>query len=205
MIKKILILTVYVFVSLNVFAQKVFVWCPPSIEIGAINDKLKGLDIDIVLSDFRKITDTSRVECDPKELIDHIANTIITTYPSAIINVLDTSQFRAPAEKNKITIRIAISAYHSASGTDVSSAIGNPEGDFNWGALPKNKWNSVSGFHVVIEDSRSKDTKILTRNIANIVSRPNIGGSLTAKKALFEAFKEANRELLFFIEDTLQQ
>jgi len=204
MIKKILLLSLYVSISTCTFAQKIFVWCPPTTEIGELNDKLKGANINIVISDTRKITDTTRVECSSSELIATIANTITSAYPSAIVNLLDTNQFSSEAEKEKVTVRIAISAYHSAPGNDASAAIGNPEGNFSWGALPKNKWNSVAGFHVVIEDYRSENKKMLTRNIANIVSRPNIGGSLTAKKALFEAYKEANRELLFFIENTLQ-
>lgn len=204
MTKKFLLALSFSFLTICAFGQKILVWCPPATEISAANNKLQGINLNIVFSDLRKITDTTRVECSSQELIDHIATGITTSYPSAIINILDTNQFHSPAEKNKITVRIAISAYHSASGTDASAAIGNSEGDFSWGALPKNKWNSVAGFHVVIEDNRTESVKTLTRNIANIVSRPNIGGSLTAKKALFEAYNEANRELLYFIENTIQ-
>lgn len=202
--KKILLLVACIFISISTFAQKIFVWCPPNAEIGTANEKMKGLNVDVVIADFRKITDTTRVECSSENIIATIANTITTSYPSAIINVLDTNQFKAPAKKNRVTIRVAISAYHSASGNDASDAIGKPTENFSWGALPKNKWNSVAGFYVVIEDYRAENIKTLTRNIANIVSRPNIGGSLTAKKALFEAYKEANRELLYFIENTFQ-
>jgi len=202
--KKILLLVVCLFISVSTFAQKIFVWCPPSTEIGTANEKMKSLNVDVVIADFRKITDTTRVECSSEDLIAIIANTITTSYPSAIINILDTNQFKSPAKKNKITIRVAISAYHSAPGNDASDAIGKPTESFSWGALPKNKWNSVAGFYVVIEDYRADNIKTLTRNIANIVSRPNIGGSLTAKKALFEAYKEANRELLYFIDNTFQ-
>lgn len=204
MIKNLFSLSLLLFLSTSIFAQKIFVWCPPTTEISDVTDKLKGLNINVVIADTRKITDTTRVECSSEELITNIAQTITTSYPAAIVNILDTNQYTSAAEKGKVTIRIAVSAYHSASGNDASLAIGNPEGNFSWGALPKNKWNSVAGFHVIIEDMRSETAKILTRNIANIVSRPNIGGSLTAKKALFEAYKEANRELLYFIENTLQ-
>lgn len=204
MTRKFLLVSLFFILSINAFGQKILVWCPPSVEIGTANEKLAGANFNIVFSDLRKINDTTRVECSSQELINHIAQGIVTSYPSAIINVLDTSQFDSPAEKNKIMVRIAISAYHSASGTDASAAIGNSQGDFSWGALPKNKWNSVAGFYVVIEDARSEKVRTLTRNIANIVSRPNIGGSLTAKKALFEAYNEANRELLYFIESTIQ-
>ncbi|GAA4797731.1 hypothetical protein GCM10023231_27910 [Olivibacter ginsenosidimutans] len=202
--KKFFLLVIWMFLTINTFAQKIFVWCPPNAEIGPVNDKLKGLNINIVIADFRKIVDTTHVECTSEDLITTIAQTITTAYPAAIINILDTNQFKTQAEKQKVTIRIAITAYHSASGNDASDAIGKPEENFSWGVLPKNKWNSVAGFNVVIEDYRSENLKKLTRNIANIVSRPNIGGSLTAKKALFEAYKEANRELLYFIESTLQ-
>lgn len=204
MIKKFLLLSIPLFLSTCTFAQKIFVWCPPATEISDVNDKLKGLNINVVITDTRTITDTTRVECSSEELTTNVAQTIMTSYPSAIVNVLDSNQYTSAAEKGKVTIRIAISAYHSASGNDASLAIGNPEGNFSWGALPKNKWNSVAGFHVIIEDNRSETAKTLTRNIANIVSRPNIGGSLTAKKALFEAYREANRELLYFVENTLQ-
>jgi len=201
--KRILSLLICLFISSYTFAQKIFVWCPPEAEVATANNKLSGLDINIIIKDIRKITDTSRVECSSTNLVTLVANTITRNYPAAIINVLDTNQYTAPPEKAKITVRIAISAYHSASGITASTAIGTTEGDFSWGALPKNKWNSVAGFHVVIDDYRTETLRTLTRNIANIVSRPNIGGSLTAKKALLEAYKEANRELLYFIESTL--
>jgi len=201
--KRILSLLICLFISSYTFAQKIFVWCPPEAEVATANNKLSGLDMNIIIKDIRKITDTSRVECSSTNLVTLVANTITRNYPAAIINVLDTNQYTAPPEKAKITVRIAISAYHSASGITASTAIGTTEGDFSWGALPKNKWNSVAGFHVVIDDYRTETLRTLTRNIANIVSRPNIGGSLTAKKALLEAYKEANRELLYFIESTL--
>lgn len=201
--KRILSLLICLFISSYTFAQKIFVWCPPEAEVATANNKLSGLDMNIIIKDIRKITDTSRVECSSTNLVTLVANTITRNYPAAIINVLDTNQYTAPPEKAKITVRIAISAYHSASGITASTAIGTTEGDFSWGALPKNKWNSVVGFHVVIDDYRTETLRTLTRNIANIVSRPNIGGSLTAKKALLEAYKEANRELLYFIESTL--
>lgn len=204
MVKKILLFSVYILLGLFASAQRIYVWCPPETGLSSPNDKLKGFNINVVISDTRTIIDTTKVECSSQNLIDIIANTVVSTYPSAIINILDSSQYKQAGEENKITIKIAISAYHSASGTDVSTAIGNPEGNFNWGILPKNKWNSVAGFHVVIDDYRTDQHKTLTRNIANIVSRPNIGGSLTAKKALYEAYREANKELLYFIETTVK-
>lgn len=204
MAKKILLFSVYILLGLFASAQRIYVWCPPETGLSSPNDKLKGFNINVVISDTRTIIDTTKVECSSQNLIDIIANTVVSTYPSAIINILDSSQYKQAGEENKITIKIAISAYHSASGTDVSTAIGNPEGNFNWGILPKNKWNSVAGFHVVIDDYRTDEHKTLTRNIANIVSRPNIGGSLTAKKALYEAYREANKELLYFIETTIK-
>ncbi|HWV73216.1 MAG TPA: hypothetical protein VN040_15950 [Pseudosphingobacterium sp.] len=204
MVKKILFFSVCILLGLFASAQRIYVWCPPETGLSSPNDKLKGLNINVVISDTRTIIDTTKVECNSQNLIDIIANTVVSTYPSAIINILDSSQYKQAGEENKITIKIAISAYHSASGTDVSTAIGNPEGNFNWGILPKNKWNSVAGFHVVIDDYRTDEHKTLTRNIANIVSRPNIGGSLTAKKALYEAYREANKELLYFIETTIK-
>jgi len=204
MIKRIFLLSLFISIAFQGFSQKILVWCPPEVEIASANDKLKGLPINLVISDARKITDSIHVECSSMDLITNIQQSIVRAYPAAVIQVLDTNQISAPSIDKKITIRIFVSAYHSASGTTVSDAIGNPGGDFNWGGLPKNKWNSVAGFHVIIEDKRTETSKLLTRNIANIVSRPNIGGSLTAKKALFEAYKEANRELLYFIENTLR-
>lgn len=183
-------------------AQKIYVWCPPTAQIGSASEKLSGARINLIIADARIITDSSKVECTSNEIKQAIANEIILAYPSAIINLLDDELFKSKAEANKITIRVGISAYHSASGIDVSSAIGNAGGNFNWGELPKNRWNSVTGYHVVIDDFRNNALSTQTRDIANIVSRPNIGGSLTAKKALNEAYQEANRELLYFIENS---
>lgn len=201
--KKSLILFIFLIFSAYGYAQKIYVWCPPEAEISQNTQKLQGIKMNMVISDARHITDTSKVECSSADLIQTIARTVTVSFPSAIINLLDSTAYHKATEKGKITIKIGISAYHSASGTDVSAAIGNAGGDFNWGVLPKNKWNSVAGFHVVIEDFRKDEMRTLTRDIANIVSRPNIGGSLTAKKALIEAFREASRELLYFIESTL--
>lgn len=184
-------------------AQKIYVWCPPATQVGNSSGKLSGVRINLLIHDARTIEDTTRVECNSHALKQAIANEIILAYPSAIVNQIADSDSAAKAEEGRITIRIGISAYHSASGTDVSTAIGNAGGNFNWGDLPKNRWNSVTGYHVVLEDFRNKQLSTVSRDIANIVSRPNIGGSLTAKKALTEAYTEANRELLYFIDTAL--
>ncbi len=185
------------------YAQKIYVWCPPTTQVGNSSGKLGGTRINLIIHDARTITDTSKVECTSEALKQAIANEVILAYPSAIVNRINEADSTNKTDEGKITIRIGISAYHSASGTEVSTAIGNAGGNFNWGDLPKNRWNSVTGYHVVLEDHRNKTLTQVSRDIANIVSRPNIGGSLTAKKALSEAYTEANRELLYFIDDAL--
>ncbi|WP_157278888.1 hypothetical protein [Olivibacter sitiensis] len=183
------------------FSQKmIYVYCPSDIEIPANDGKLSGSKINLVINDIRNLPENSKVECDSEEIKRILAESIINSFPSSIINYVN----EAPElREGHYTVTVNITAYHSASGTAATEAIGSSGDDFSWGALPANRWNSVAGYHVIIESTDGNTVKKQSRNIANVVSRPNIGGSLTSKKALSEAYTEARRELLFFIESTL--
>lgn len=181
-------------------AQKIYVYCPAPIELKNNDGKLKGNKINLIINDLRNIKDEGKIECTTDEIKNTLAETVIASYPSAIINYLEE---KPEVQAGYTNVTINITAYHSASGTNASDAIATSEDDFSWGALPSNRWNSVSGFHVIIEQSKDGGIKKQSRNIANIVSRPNLGGAITSKKALNEAYSEARTELLFFIENNI--
>ena len=107
--------------------------------------------------------------------------------------------------KNRITIKIGISAYHAAFGADVKIGIGSVGGNFSYGAFPEGKWNAITAYAVKIYDNRNNSETKKTKDIYKIASKPNLGGYITAKNILNTTYIEANQELLFFIDETFMK
>ncbi|MBA6151639.1 hypothetical protein [Gelidibacter maritimus] len=189
----------------NSYSQKLYVWCQkeqipvPRIEF------LTNSEIDLVVFDGRILTKNSKIECDSQTIINSLADLIKSTYPSARINLLETDKYFRNSEKNKITIKIMISAYHAAFGGDVKIGIGNVAGQFSWGVFPEGKWNATTGYSIKIYDYRNNEENKFSKEIGKIVSRPNTGGYRTAKNILNNSYIQANQELLFFIDNSLME
>lgn len=189
----------------NSYSQKLYVWCQkeqitvPRIEF------LADSEIDLVIFDGRILTKNSRIECDSQTTMNSLSELIKLTYPSARINLLETNKYFKNAEKNKITIKIMISAYHAAFGADVKVGIGNVAGQFSWGIFPEGKWNATTGYSIRIYDYKNNDENKFSKEIGKIVSRPNTGGYRTAKNILNDSYIQANQELFSFIDNSLME
>ncbi len=204
--KKIIGLTfLMIILSSNIYSQKLYVWCQkeqiPSPRNGFLTDK----EIDLVIFDSRTMTEKSKIECTSQEVINSLIDIVEKTYPSANFKILESDQFYQNPKPNKLTIKIAISAYQAAFGADVKVGIGSVGGNFAWGIFPEGKWNAAAGYSVLIYDYTNGEEKKVTEEIGKVASRPNTGGYRTAKNILNKAYIEANQELFSFIDRTLME
>ena len=203
--KEILILIILVLFSSNTFSQKLYVWCPKDQVMTPRAGFLEKDTIDLVIFDGRLLTEKSKVECTSEETIKKLADFIKMTYPSAVINSLSTSYYYKDPLKNRITIKIGISAYHAAFGVDVKVGIGSVGGSFSNGVFPEGKWNAVTAYTVKLYDYRNSKELKKTKDIYKIESKPNMGGYISAKNILNTCYMEANQEMLFFIDESLMK
>lgn len=202
-------LFVFIFVSVihsnNLNAQKLYVWCPKEQIPTPRKGFLENDTIDLVVFDGRILTEKSKVECTPEETVAAIGEFIKQTYPSALINLLNSEFYYKDPIKNRITIKIGISAYHAAFGADIKVGIGSVGGNFSYGVIPEGKWNAMTAYSVKVYDFRSNEELKKTKEIFKIASRPNTGGYITAKNILNTTYIEANQEMLFFIDESFMK
>lgn len=187
------------------FAQKLYVWCPKEQIVTPRQGFLEKDTLDLVVFDGRILTPKSKVECTPEETNYKLTDFIRQTYPSASINILNSNLYYKDPSRNRITIKIGISAYHAAFGADVKVGIGSVGGNFSYAIFPEGKWNAVTAYAVKIYDYRNNTEIKKVKDVLKTASRPNTGGYITAKNILNSSFIEANQELLFFIDETLMK
>jgi len=200
-----IVLILIILSSGNLIAQKLYVWCPKEQIPTPRQGFLEKDTIDLVIFDGRILTEKSRIECTSEATILALGTYIKQTYPSAIINLLNSSTYYKDPLSNRITIKIGISAYHAAFGADVKVGIGSFGGNFSYGVIPEGKWNAVTAYTIKIYDNRENKELKKTKEIFKIASRPNTGGYITAKNILNTTYIEANQEMLFFIDDTFMK
>lgn len=198
-------LIILILLSGNLYSQKLYVWCPKDQLSTQRQGFLDKDTIDLVVFDGRILTEKSKVECTSENTILQLTEFIKTTYPSATMFVLTPSQYYKEPIKNRITIKIGISAFHAAFGSDVKVGIGSVGGNFSYGIFPEGKWNAVTAYAIKIYDFRGNLDVKKTKDIYKIASKPNMGGYITAKNILNTTYIEANQELLFFIDESLMK
>ena len=198
-------LIVLILITTNLFAQKLYVWCPKEQMPKPRPGFLEKDTMDLVVFDGRILTEKSKVECTSENTISQLTEFIKMTYPSAVVNILSSNQYYKDPIKNRITIKIGISAYHAAFGADVKVGIGSVGGNFSYGVFPEGKWNAVTGYALKIYDFRNNSEMKKTKEIYKIASKPNMGGYITAKNILNTTYIEANQEMLFFIDETFMK
>jgi hypothetical protein len=203
--KSYIILILTMIISQNIHSQKLYIWCQKEQIPTPRIDFLAESEIDLVIFDGRVITPKSKIECDSQTTMRNLSELIRLTYPSARINLLETDKYFKNPEKNRITIKITISAYHAAFGGDVKVGIGSVGGLFSWGVFPEGKWNATTGYSIKVYDYRDDNENKFSKEIGKIVSRPNTGGYKTAKNILNSSYIEANKELFSFIDNSLME
>ena len=189
----------------NIYSQKLYVWCQKEQIPTPRKNFLQNQEIDLVLFDSRTMTDNSKIECSSEEVVRNLIDLIKDTYPDANFNVLESDKFYQNPEPNKITIKIAISAFQAAFGADVKIGIGNIGGSFAWGVFPEGKWNAITGYSVMIYNYKNGNKNKITEQFGKMASRPNTGGYRTAKNMLNKSYIEANQEMFSFIDRTLME
>lgn len=205
MIMKYYLIFALFLISSVAFSQKLYVWCPKDQMITSRTGFLEDQEIDIVVFDGRLLTKNSKVECSPEETVIRLQEFIRETYPSARVNLLESSSYFKDPVKNRITIKVGVAAFHAAFGADIKVGIGSIGGSFAWGIIPEGKWNALTGYSVSIYDYRENQEQKFTKEIAKVASKSNTGGYITAKNILNRTFMEANQELLFFIDNTFMK
>ncbi len=197
-----LALIILLFTSYNLFAQKLYVWCPKEQVPTPRQGFLEKDTIDLIIFDGRILTKNSMVDCTSENTILNLSNFIKATYPSATINLRNSDLYYKDPLKNRITIKIGISAYHAAFGTDVKIGIGSVGGNFSFGVFPEGKWNAITAYALKIYDYRNNSELKKSKDISKTGSKPNLGGYISAKNILNTTYIEANQEMLFFIDET---
>jgi len=194
-----------IFLSTSLFSQKMYVWCQKEQEQTPRKGFLENRQIDLVLFDTRIMSKKSKIECESETIISNLVDLVRQTYPSANYNLLESDRFYQNPAENRLTIKIAISAYHAAFGADVKVGIGSSGGNFVWGVFPEGKWNAVTGYSVMLYDYENGAKNKMTKEIGQVSSRPNTGGYRTAKNILNTAYIQANQELFSFIDKSLME
>ncbi|HZY80505.1 MAG TPA: hypothetical protein VFE50_13350 [Cyclobacteriaceae bacterium] len=190
----------------NVLSQKLYVWCPNDPEVVARKGLLENEEVNLVIFDGRLLTKNSKIECSDEETVRIIGEFVKKAYPSSKINLIETSEYFKDAISGRITIKVAVAAYHAAFGADLSIGIGSIGEKLTWGVIPEGKWNAATGYYVQIYDYRNEENKLKSvREITRLASKSNLGGYTTAKKILNQTYLEANQDLLFFIDNTFMK
>jgi hypothetical protein len=200
-----LVLFMLLLFSGNLLSQKLYVWCPKDQLVKPRQGFLEKDTIDLAIFDGRIFTKNSKVECTPENTIAQLAEFIQKTYPSAVMNVLTAGAYYKDPIKNRITVKIGISAYHAAFGADVKVGIGSVGGNFSYGVFPEGKWNAVTAFAVKVYDYRNNQETKKTKDIYKIASKPNMGGYMTAKNILNTTYIEACQDMMFFVDESLMK
>jgi hypothetical protein len=87
-----LLIIIFILITGNLFAQKLYVWCPKNQIATPRQGFLEKDTIDLVVFDGRILTPKSKVECTSEETINQLTDFIRRTYPSTTINILKSNQ-----------------------------------------------------------------------------------------------------------------
>lgn len=203
---RIKLLSIFIlFISSFVFGQKLYIWCPRESNIVERTNALLNQEIDVIIFDGRIISDKSKVECDSDVLVYRIYEDIKRAYPSALVNFKNKEEYYSEPRKNIITIKIGISAYHSAFGVEVNTGLGIMGGNLSYGVFPSGKWNAVTNYYLKLYDERNDANLKFEKEILRISSKGNTGGFTTAKNILSQTYNESIQELLFFLDSSLMK
>ncbi len=199
--KYILAFLYFICLTLPAAAQKVHVWCPPQQPENVLpQDTLHNRKkINLVIYDARKITDMETVKCSSEEVRDAMVWSLRSAFPGTHFHVLDSSEYRKAPSGDVTTLKIGVAAYHSGPGEEVSQAVGLSEEGFSTGDFRNNQWVSLTGYRVALVTVEGTRQKTATKDIINIVTRPAIGGLLSARKALASSYHDVFQELIRFV------
>ncbi|MBL0126177.1 MAG: hypothetical protein IPP83_01700 [Flavobacteriales bacterium] len=168
--------------TLEAEAQKMYMWCPDELKATPRTDQLRDVEINLMVTDARIVSEKVRDKCSSQELIDGVVRLIKGAYPAARITVLPEGERRA--EEGKVMLEVRITSYHAT--------------------FTSPSWFAMAGFSVKLVDHRGEQREN-SRDISKEKKFFNAGGFATAKNNLNKAYVEACIELLDFISDELER
>ncbi len=198
--KYILASAYFICLFLPVSAQKVHVWCPPEQQTDTLlqGTLLNREEINLIIYDARTIADTEAVKCTSAAVRDALVSSLQSAFPGTRFNLLDSSEYRKEPFVSVTTLKIGIAAYHSGPGDEVTRAAGLSKEGFSVGDFRNTQWVSLTGCRVSLISPGARQ-KTFTKDILNIVTRPAIGGLLSARKALASSYQDVLQELVKFV------
>lgn len=160
---------------------------------------LENEQINVVFFDSRK--DKAQSEEIQQSIVDHLQK----TYPSAVVQQLNNSDYFSSPSSNDITLKINIAGYNAGFGIETTSGVGSINGQpFVFNGVSDGKWNGLTGIGIMLYDYRDEQKKFTTK-ISDVVTRPNTGGFATARKALQESYQNVMENLSSFIDQNLME
>lgn len=160
---------------------------------------LENERIDVVFFDSRSEKDASaKVQ---NSILEHLEK----TYPAANFQKINSSEYFSSPENGKITLKINVAGYNAGFGVESTSGIGSINGQpFVFSGVADGKWNGLTGLGVILYDYRDGEDKY-TKEISDVVSKPNTGGYSTARNALQSSFQNVMNSLASFLDQSLMQ
>lgn len=160
---------------------------------------LANEQIDIVFFDSR--TEKSQSEEVQSSILDHLKK----TYPAANFQKLGSSEYFSSPQKRNVTLKINIAGYNAGFGVESTSGIGSINGQpFVFSGVADGKWNGLTGLGVILYDYRNGEKKY-SKEISDIVSKPNTGGYSTARNALQTSFQNVMNSFASFLDQSLME
>ncbi len=162
---------------------------------------LKNERIDVVFFDSRSEKDASL------EVQNSILEHLRKTYPAANFQKINSSEYFSSPENSKITLKINVAGYNAGFGVESTSGIGSINGQpfvFRFSGVADGKWNGLTGLGVMLYDYRDGEDKY-SKEISDVVSKPNTGGYSTARSALQSSFQNVMNGLASFLDQSLME
>lgn len=184
------------------YAQKIHVWKPKSVGVGARSGYNKSDTINVVIYDTRKFPAKAKLDCSSGEVIAEVAKAVRQAFSGATVRIFNTSNYKNPMA-NHITVRIGIGAFSVGFGADARLGIGSAGHRF--GAFPEGQWTAVASFYVRAYDRRNRDDFSFEKEVYKTESKKNLLGLTTARRALDQVWPEAIPALMVAIDNGLKK
>lgn len=160
---------------------------------------LENEQINVVFFDSR--TNKNRSKEIQQSIFDHIDR----TYPEAVVQRLNNSDYYSSPSNKAITLKINIAGYNAGFGVETTSGAGTVNGKpFVFNGVSDGKWNGLTGIGIMLYDYREEEKKFTTK-ISDVVTKPNTSGYATARNALQESFQNVMKNLISFIDTNLME
>jgi len=66
--KKIFLQFILICITINLSAQKMYIWCPEQLNTTQRKEQLKNVQVNIIINDTRVLTDNTKDKCTSEEL-----------------------------------------------------------------------------------------------------------------------------------------